>query len=102
MSYECTFVRLTPLNVNLIFVLFLVVVSTGIDTPLEFLFSSFLGGMVIGTLVVLMGVVVVVISVVLSLVVCFSVVLGWEGVVEVVAGLWSILNGLTFGFVNVG
>ena len=100
MSYECTFVKLTPLNMNLIFVLFLVVVSTGIDTPLEFLFSSFLGGMVIGTLVVLM--VVVVLSVVLSLVVCFSVVLGWEGVVEVVAGLLSILNGLTFGFVNVG
>ena len=100
MSYECTFVKLTPLNMNLIFVLFLVVVSTGIDTPLEFLFSSFLGGMVIGTLVVLMGVVV--LSVVLSLVVCFSVVLGWEGVVEVVAGLLSILNGLAFGFVNVG
>ena len=55
---------------NLIFVGFLVVASTGIETPLEFLFSSFLVVVekVIGTVVVL-GVVVVRGSVVCFLVV---------------------------------
>ena len=98
MSYECTFVKLTPLNVNLIFVLFLVVVSTGIETPLEFWFSSFLGVMVTGPLGIplLVVVLVVVCTMVVSGVVEIGVVVG------MIEGLLNKLIGLPFGFVNVG
>ena len=87
---------------NFIFVGFLVVLSTGIDTPLEFLFSSFLVVVVkvTGNMVVLT--VVVVLFVVSTLVGSLSTGLGWEVVVEVVDGLLKIVNGLTFGLVNVG
>ena len=72
---------------NLIFEGFLVVVSTGIETPLEFLFSSFLS---------LIVVVVVGVCVVLTVVVLCVVVVG------VVDGLLKMAKGVTFGFVNVG
>ena len=99
MSNECTFIILTPLNVNLIFVLFLVVVSTGIETPLEFLFSSFLGVMVItGPLGI--PLLVVVLFVVSNMVVSGVVEIGV--VVGVIEGLLNKLIGLPFGFVNVG
>ena len=45
---------LTPLNVNVILVFFLVVVSSCIETPLEFLFSSL---SVVGVVVFVVGVV---------------------------------------------
>ena len=66
---------------NFIFEGFLVVVSTGIETPLEFLFSSFL-----------------------STAVVVVVVLFVDGVVVgcVVDGLLKIVKGVTLGLVNVG
>ena len=55
---------------------------------------------VTGNMVVLT--VVVVLFVVSTLVGSLSTGLGWEVVVEVVDGLLKIVNGLTFGLVNVG
>ena len=57
---------LTPLNVNFIFEGFLVVVSTGIETPLEFLFSSFLSITVEVAVVLLVVVICVVLVVIIS------------------------------------
>ena len=77
---------------NFIFEGFLVVVSTGIETPLEFLFSSFL------SLIVVVTVGFCVVLTVLGLwVVGGGVVVGGMEV-----GLLNMSKGATFGLVNVG
>ena len=96
-----TLIILTPLNLNFISGLF-VDVCSGIDTPLEFLFSSFLVVVVNVTGNMFVLTVVAVLFVVSPLVGSLSTGLGWEVVVEVVDGLLKIVNGLTFGLVNVG
>ena len=83
---------LTPLNVNFIFEGFLVVVSTGIETPLEFLFSSFL------SITVEVAVVLLVVVICVVLVGAIS----WVVVGAAVLGLLKTVKGVTLGLVNVG
>ena len=79
---------LTPLNVNIILVFFLVVVSSCIETPLEFLFSSL---SVVGVVVFVVGVV----GRGRAGFLCFF---GRGVVYRVEGGLLRILNVLTLGF----
>ena len=79
------------MNVNLIPGTFSVDVITGIETPLEFLFSSFSFVEEAGLVIVL------IVELSLVEIVC----LGRE-VVVVVEGLLKMVNGVTFGLVNVG
>ena len=79
------------MNVNLIPGTFSVDVITGIETPLEFLFSSFSVVEEAGLVIVL------IVELSLVEIVC----LGRE-VVVVVEGLLKMVNGVTFGLVNVG
>ena len=109
------FEKLTPLNVNFIFVFFCVVVSNGIETlvfessVLEFLLFSFSVVDDIGMGVFLIGIFFSFVDVDVVGIVCLLVVLGRGLVVVVEDGLLNMVKGVTLGLcvviaflVNVG
>ena len=81
---------------NVILVFFLVVVSTGIETPLEFLFSSLSGVGAVNGMVVVLAVVILVVEVVCC---CVAGLLAVLGVVDIVEEGWlKMMAGVTLGF----